>query len=62
SKKISPDPSQKLKRIQTLAAEEQLATDTMQALKASKRSSRSQTHTEGSSEGTSIIPGFLMSQ
>ncbi|GJY27176.1 hypothetical protein Tco_0401902, partial [Tanacetum coccineum] len=44
SKKKSPDQSLKLKGIHTLNAEEQLATDTMQALKASKKSSRSQPH------------------
>ncbi|GKA36764.1 hypothetical protein Tco_0723329 [Tanacetum coccineum] len=43
--------------IQTLTAEEQLADETMQALKACKNSSRIQSHTGGSSEGTSIIPG-----
>ncbi|GJY73271.1 hypothetical protein Tco_0477702 [Tanacetum coccineum] len=57
SKKKSVDQSQKLKGIQTLTTEEQLAADTMQALKASKNSSRSQSHTGGSSEGTGIIPG-----
>ncbi|GKA49283.1 hypothetical protein Tco_0742241 [Tanacetum coccineum] len=58
SKKISPDPSQKLKRIQTLAAEEQLATDTMQALKASKRvSDESTVILTTSHEGTGIKPG-----
>nr|GEV40847.1 hypothetical protein [Tanacetum cinerariifolium] len=40
SKKKSPDQSQKLKGIQTMTTEEQLATDTMQALKASKKLSR----------------------
>ncbi|GJZ83821.1 hypothetical protein Tco_0648994 [Tanacetum coccineum] len=57
SKKISPDPSQKLKCIQTLTTEEQLAADTMQVLKASRKSSRSQPHAEGSSEGTGVSPG-----
>ncbi|GKB34746.1 hypothetical protein Tco_0879688 [Tanacetum coccineum] len=57
SKKISPDPSQKLKGIQTLTADEQLDADTMQALKASKKSSRSHSHIGGSSEGTGFIPG-----
>ncbi|GJX57487.1 hypothetical protein Tco_0287384 [Tanacetum coccineum] len=55
SKKISPDPSQKLKGTQTLTTEEQLVADTMQALKAS----RSQPHVEGSSEGTDVSPGVL---
>ncbi|GJV62775.1 retrovirus-related pol polyprotein from transposon TNT 1-94 [Tanacetum coccineum] len=55
-KKKLVDQSQKLKGIQTLTVEEQLVADTMQALKASKKSSRSQSHTGGSSEGTGIIP------
>ncbi|GJZ01463.1 zinc finger, CCHC-type containing protein [Tanacetum coccineum] len=59
SKKISPDPSQKLKGIQTMTAEEQLAADTMRALKANKKSSRSQSHAGGSSEGTGTKPGVL---
>nr|GEU87729.1 hypothetical protein [Tanacetum cinerariifolium] len=57
SKKISPDPSQKLKGIQPLTAKEQLATDTMQALKSSRKSSRSQPHVRGISEGTGVSPG-----
>ncbi|GKA12715.1 hypothetical protein Tco_0692261 [Tanacetum coccineum] len=36
---------------------EQLAADTMQALKANRRSSRSQPPTRGSSEGTGVSPG-----
>ncbi|GJV89456.1 hypothetical protein Tco_1533394 [Tanacetum coccineum] len=36
---------------------EQLAADTMQALKASRKSSRSQSITGGSSEGTGVSPG-----
>ncbi|GKF90427.1 hypothetical protein Tco_0274128, partial [Tanacetum coccineum] len=56
SKKKSPDHSQKLKGIQMLIAKEQLAADTMQALKASKKLSRIQPHSRGSSEGTSITP------
>nr|GEZ10596.1 hypothetical protein [Tanacetum cinerariifolium]GEZ43166.1 hypothetical protein [Tanacetum cinerariifolium] len=36
---------------------EQLAVDTMQALKANKKLSRSQPHARGSSEGTGITPG-----
>ncbi|GKB52563.1 hypothetical protein Tco_0903316 [Tanacetum coccineum] len=59
SKKISPDPSQKLKGIQTLTAKEQLAAATMQALKANSKSNRSQTHTVSSSEGTGVSPGVL---
>ncbi|GKA20081.1 hypothetical protein Tco_0700070, partial [Tanacetum coccineum] len=51
-KKISVDQSQKLKGSQTLTPKEQLAADTLQALKASKKISRSQPYTRGSSEGT----------
>ncbi|GKD28946.1 hypothetical protein Tco_1239724 [Tanacetum coccineum] len=43
--------------ILTLNAKEQLAADTMQALKASRKSSRSQPLTKGSSEGTDVSPG-----
>ncbi|GJZ04269.1 hypothetical protein Tco_0537544 [Tanacetum coccineum] len=57
SKKKSPDQSQKLKGIQTLTAKEQLAADMMQALKASKKSNRSQSLAGGSSEGTGVSPG-----
>ncbi|GJU83368.1 hypothetical protein Tco_1285733 [Tanacetum coccineum] len=57
SKKISPDLFEKLKGIQTMTAEEQLAADTMRALKANKKSSRSQSHVGGSSEGTVTKPG-----
>ncbi|GJZ90286.1 hypothetical protein Tco_0662213 [Tanacetum coccineum] len=56
SKKISPNSSQKLKGIQILTIEEQLAADTMQALKASRKSSRSQRHAGGSSKGTGAKP------
>ncbi|GJV03372.1 hypothetical protein Tco_1336941 [Tanacetum coccineum] len=56
SKKMSHDLSQKLKGIQTLTLKEQLAADTMQALKASKKSSRSQSLAGGSSEGTGVSP------
>ncbi|GJX29587.1 hypothetical protein Tco_0237666 [Tanacetum coccineum] len=59
SKKKSLDQSQKLKGIQTLAAEEQLAADTMQALNASKKISKSQSHTGGSSEGAGVSPEVL---
>ncbi|GJR87287.1 retrovirus-related pol polyprotein from transposon TNT 1-94 [Tanacetum coccineum] len=55
-KKKSPDQSQKLKGIQTLSTEEQLAVDMMQALKASIKSSMSQPHAEGLSEGTGVSP------
>ncbi|GJS28322.1 hypothetical protein Tco_0488942 [Tanacetum coccineum] len=56
SKKSSPDPSQKLKGIQTLTHEVKLAADIMQALKESRKSVRSQPHAGGSSEGTSTKP------
>ncbi|GJR09880.1 hypothetical protein Tco_0792532 [Tanacetum coccineum] len=46
----------KLKGVQSLTPEEQEATDTMQALKESKKSSRRQPGTGGSSEGTGRIP------
>ncbi|GKB18097.1 hypothetical protein Tco_0852020 [Tanacetum coccineum] len=52
SKKILLDLSQKLKGIQTLTTEEQLAADMMQALKANKKFSKSQPHAGGSSKGT----------
>ncbi|GKF62280.1 hypothetical protein Tco_0182334, partial [Tanacetum coccineum] len=54
---MSPDPSQKLKGVQTLTPKEKLAADIMKALKASRKSSRSQPHAGGSSEGTSTKPG-----
>ncbi|GKD71439.1 hypothetical protein Tco_1325529, partial [Tanacetum coccineum] len=57
TKKKSVNQSQKLKRIQTLTTEEQLVTDMIQALNASKNSNRSYPHTGGSSEGTGIILG-----
>ncbi|GKB81748.1 hypothetical protein Tco_0948643, partial [Tanacetum coccineum] len=56
SKKKSLDHSQKLKGIQVLTEEEQLAADTIQAIKGSNMVSRSQLHTEGSSEGAGITP------
>ncbi|GKB95490.1 hypothetical protein Tco_0981627 [Tanacetum coccineum] len=57
SKKKSPDQSPKLKGIHTLNAKEQLATDTMQALKAIKNISRIQPHAGGPSEGIGVSPG-----
>ncbi|GJV70867.1 hypothetical protein Tco_1490862 [Tanacetum coccineum] len=57
SKKMSPDPSQKLKGVQTLTHEERLAAGTMQALKASCKSRISQSLNGGSSEGTGVSPG-----
>ncbi|GJW05878.1 hypothetical protein Tco_1568301 [Tanacetum coccineum] len=57
SNKMSHDPSQKLEGVQTLTPEEQLVADMMQALKASKRPSRSLPPTRVSSEGTGVSPG-----
>ncbi|GJZ52158.1 retrovirus-related pol polyprotein from transposon TNT 1-94 [Tanacetum coccineum] len=57
---VTPKPaSVELKGIQTLTAEEHLAADTMQAIKAIKMVSRSQPHAGGSSEGTSVSPRVL---
>ncbi|GJZ79677.1 hypothetical protein Tco_0644514 [Tanacetum coccineum] len=57
SRKLSLDPSQKLKGVLTLTPEEQLAADTMQALKESKKINKRQPNTGGSSEGTGSITG-----
>ncbi|GJT08701.1 hypothetical protein Tco_0843163 [Tanacetum coccineum] len=57
SKKMSPDPSQMLKGVQSLTPKEQFSTDIMQALKESKKTSRRQPCTRGSSEGTSVSLG-----
>ncbi|GJR91980.1 hypothetical protein Tco_0215991 [Tanacetum coccineum] len=57
TKKMSHDPSKKLKGVQTLTPKEQLAADTMQALKESKKTSRRQPGTGGSSERTDVSPG-----
>ncbi|GJR87289.1 putative ribonuclease H-like domain-containing protein [Tanacetum coccineum] len=55
-----PEPARrrhrKLKGVQTLTPEEQLAADTMQALKASKKSSISRSLIGGSGEGTGVSP------
>ncbi|GKE42514.1 hypothetical protein Tco_1469798, partial [Tanacetum coccineum] len=59
SKRKSSDPSQKLKGIQTLTPEEQIVTDTMKELKESKKTSKRQPGTRGSSEGTGVSPGVL---
>ncbi|GJR03832.1 hypothetical protein Tco_0526816 [Tanacetum coccineum] len=59
SKKMSLDPSHKLKGVQSLTPEEQLAADTMKALKESKKTSKRQPGTRGSSEGTSVSPRVL---
>ncbi|GKB96242.1 hypothetical protein Tco_0982379 [Tanacetum coccineum] len=47
----------KLKGVQSLTLEEQLAADTMRALKESKKTNRRLQGTRGSSEGTGRIPG-----
>ncbi|GJV65563.1 hypothetical protein Tco_1476391 [Tanacetum coccineum] len=56
SKKMSLDPSQKLKGIQTLTPEEQLVVDKMKALKEGKKTSKRLPSTGGSSEGTGVSP------
>nr|GEV84846.1 DNA-directed DNA polymerase [Tanacetum cinerariifolium] len=57
TKKMSPGLSQKLKGVQTLTPKEQLVADTIQALKESKKISKRQPCTGGSSEGTGVSPG-----
>nr|GEU39632.1 putative mitochondrial protein [Tanacetum cinerariifolium] len=57
SKKVFSNPSQKLKGVQSLTPEEQEATNTMKTLKESKKTSKRQPDTIGSSEGTGRIPG-----
>ncbi|GJU80483.1 hypothetical protein Tco_1282848 [Tanacetum coccineum] len=58
SSKLKPAASKlKLKGVQSLTPKEQEAADTMQALKESKKTSRRQPGTRGSSEGTSRILG-----
>nr|GEZ46515.1 putative reverse transcriptase domain-containing protein [Tanacetum cinerariifolium] len=59
SKKMSINLSQKLKGVQTLTPEEKLAADTIQALKASRQSNKSQPLAGGSSEGTGTKPRVL---
>nr|GEX24099.1 hypothetical protein [Tanacetum cinerariifolium] len=54
---MSPDPSQKLKGVQSLTPKEQLPADTMKALKASKKTNMRQLGTGGSSKGTSVSLG-----
>nr|GEV06760.1 hypothetical protein [Tanacetum cinerariifolium] len=49
----------KLKGVQSLTPEESEATDTMQALKESKKTNKRQASTGGSSEGTGRIPRVL---
>nr|GEV92466.1 hypothetical protein [Tanacetum cinerariifolium] len=57
SKKMSFDPYQKLKGVQTLIPKEQIDADTRKALKQSKKTNRRQPVTEDPSEGTGISPG-----
>ncbi|GJQ92604.1 hypothetical protein Tco_0003743 [Tanacetum coccineum] len=57
SKKVSYDPSQKLKGVQSLTFKEQEAADTIKALKESRKTSRRQSGTRGSSERSGTIPG-----
>ncbi|GJV98913.1 hypothetical protein Tco_1554165 [Tanacetum coccineum] len=59
SKKIYLDPSQNLKGVSILTPEEQVGADTMQALKASRKSSKSRSLTRGSSKGTGVSLGVL---
>ncbi|GJV97475.1 hypothetical protein Tco_1549052 [Tanacetum coccineum] len=56
SNKMSPNLSQKIKGVQILTPEKQLAADIMQALKDSRKTSISQSLTRGSSEGTGVSP------
>nr|GFA70884.1 hypothetical protein [Tanacetum cinerariifolium] len=55
--KLSLDLSQKLKGVLTLTLEEQLAADTMKALKESKKISRRHPNSRGLSKGTCSITG-----
>ncbi|GKB41066.1 hypothetical protein Tco_0886008 [Tanacetum coccineum] len=57
SKKVSSDPSQKLKGVQSLTPKEQEFANTMQALKESKKTSRRQSGIGGTSKGTGSILG-----
>ncbi|GKE08614.1 hypothetical protein Tco_1412165 [Tanacetum coccineum] len=57
SGKVTFDPPKKLKGVPSLTPEEQEAADIMQALKESKKTSKRQPGTEGSSEGIGTIPG-----
>nr|GEW66958.1 hypothetical protein [Tanacetum cinerariifolium] len=59
SGKVTSDPPKKLKGVPSLTLEEQEATDIMQALKKSKKTSKRQPGTRGLSEGTSTKPGVL---
>ncbi|GJY50139.1 hypothetical protein Tco_0440095 [Tanacetum coccineum] len=57
SSKVTFDPPKKVKGVPSLTLEEKEAADIMQALKESKKTSKRQPGTRGSSEGTSTIPG-----
>nr|GEU67155.1 hypothetical protein [Tanacetum cinerariifolium] len=57
SGKVTFDPSKKLKSVLYLTPKEQEAVDTMKDIKESRKSSRRQLGTVGSSEGTGTIPG-----
>ncbi|GKG29788.1 hypothetical protein Tco_0419686, partial [Tanacetum coccineum] len=57
SGKVTSDPARKLKGVPSLTPAEQEATDIMQALKESRKSSRRQPGTGGSSKGTGTILG-----
>ncbi|GJZ20713.1 hypothetical protein Tco_0557303, partial [Tanacetum coccineum] len=59
SSKVTSDPPKKLKSVPTLTLEEQEVADIMQALKESKKTSKRQLGTEGSSEGTGTKPRVL---
>ncbi|GKF19907.1 hypothetical protein Tco_0068545, partial [Tanacetum coccineum] len=57
--KKSVDHSKKLKGVLMLTLDEQLAADTMQAIKNSQKTIKRQPNTGGSSKGTGITPGVL---
>ncbi|GJS33370.1 hypothetical protein Tco_0531752 [Tanacetum coccineum] len=57
SPSLPEEDHRKLKGVQTLTPEEQIATDTMKALKESKNTNKRQACTGGSSEGTGVSPG-----
>ncbi|GJS60830.1 hypothetical protein Tco_0655614 [Tanacetum coccineum] len=60
SGKVTSDPPKKLKGVPSLTPEEQEAADTMQALKESRKTSKTQPGTGRSSEELSTYTGFLM--
>nr|GEX71541.1 hypothetical protein [Tanacetum cinerariifolium] len=59
SGKVTFDPPKKLKGVPSLTPKEQEAADIIQAFKESKKTSKRQLSTRGSSEGTGTIPGIL---